>query len=170
MRALPRTITAGLLVAAIAGCDRPAATAPPPAALTTEAMGHYCGMQITQHAGPKGQIFVAGMSEPFWFSSVRDALAFTRLPEEPKAITAIYVNDMAVADWDQPADSSWIDARQAWYVVGSRRLGGMGRGELVPFGNREAAEAFVEQFGGQVRRFEQIPDDEILGDSGAPSL
>lgn len=104
-----------------------------------------------------------------WFTSVRDALAFTRLPEEPKNVVAIYVTDMGRAEWDNPDDSTWIDARSALYVVGSNRAGGMGGAEVVPFSRREDADTFARQYGGSVQGFDQIPDDRILGtaDRGA---
>ena len=73
------------------------AEAPPPAELTREAIGYYCNMIVEDHSGPKGQIFLSDKSDPIWFSSVRDAIAFTLLPEEPKNIAAIYVNDMGAA-------------------------------------------------------------------------
>lgn len=153
-----------VLLFILAGCEQAAKTPPPPpAALSSDAIGHYCGMMVIHHNGPKGQIFLASRSEPVWFTSVRDTLAFTRLPEEPKDIAAIYVNDMGRADWDQPDDSSWINAHEAWYVVGSSRTGGMGGAELVPFGERQQAEQFVGQYGGQIMRFEQIPEAQILG-------
>jgi hypothetical protein len=50
---------------------------------------------VLDHPGPNGQIFIKGQAEPVWFASVRDTVAFTLLPEEPKDVTAIYVNDMA---------------------------------------------------------------------------
>lgn len=153
-----------LMVLLAAGCEQGGQPpAPPPAPLTSDAIGHYCGMMVVHHKGPKGQIFLASRGEPIWFTSVRDTIAFTHLPEEPKDIVAIYVNDMGRAEWDQPDDSSWIDAEGAWYVVGSSRAGGMGASELVPFGERQQAEQFVQQFGGQVMRLQQIPVDSILG-------
>lgn len=163
MRPVMQWVRAGLVAALLAGCDKAEVTVPPPAALSADAAGYYCGMRVTEHAGPKGQIFVAGVAAPFWFTSVRDAIAFTRLPEEPKQITAIYVNDMGGADWERPDDSTWIDARQAWYVVGSSRTGGMGVSELVPFSQRDDAERFAASYGGRVLPFDQIPDDSVLG-------
>lgn len=164
-----RSLHLWLMVAVVlAGCDKMPQPVPPPAPLSDDALGHYCGMVITRHTGPKGQIFLAGVREPFWFSSVRDALAFTRLPEEPKNIVAIYVNDMGRADWDKPDDSTWIDARSALYVVDSSRTGGMGTAELVPFSRRQDADAFVRQYGGEVLGFEQIPEDKILGSAARP--
>lgn len=145
------------------GCEATPPAAPPPAPLDDDALGYYCGMQATAHTGPKGQIFLAGSGQPLWFTSVRDALAFTRLPEEPKNIVAIYVNDMGRADWNQPGDDSWIDARRALYVVGSSRTGGMGAAELVPFARQQDAAAFASRYGGEVVSYDAIPDHRILG-------
>ena len=93
-----------LLAAPLACCKRDAdAPPPPPRDATDTATAYFCGMSVNEHAGPKAQIFVRDLADPFWFSSVRDAFAFIMLPETPKAVTAIYVNDMASAkDWEQP--------------------------------------------------------------------
>jgi copper chaperone NosL len=47
----------------------------------------------------------------------------------------------------------------------------MGAAEAVPFGTREAADAFMAANGGKVVRFEQIPPDYVLGGEapGEPS-
>ena len=98
-----RTILLALLVPfVLAGCnDKQAAKIPPPHRMTAEDIGHYCGMNVLEHPGPKGHIFVASLMEPVWFSSVRDTIAFTMLPDEPKDIQAIvtkHVNDAAVKE------------------------------------------------------------------------
>jgi copper chaperone NosL len=155
-------IMAGLLAA----CDgEPEAVAPAaPLEVTDEATGHYCGMLLADHAGPKGQVHLASREEPLWFSSVRDTIAFTRLPEEPKDITAIYVNDMGKAqNWQQPEPGTWTEARDAWFVIDSDRRGGMGAPEAVPFSEEEAAEAFRAAQGGRLVRFDDIPQDYVLG-------
>ena len=127
-------------------------------------------MTVLEHAGPKGQIHLTSRSEPIWFSSVRDTVAFTRLEEEPKDIVAIYVNDMDRAtNWDRPEPGTWIDAREAWFVTGSRRAGGMGLPEAVPFGTRNGAEAFAAENGGRIVRLAEIPDDYVLGTPEQPS-
>jgi copper chaperone NosL len=162
-------LTAALAAAVLAGCDgRQAATeAPPPQEISDAAIGRYCGMALTEHPGPKGQVFVRGMNEPFWFSSVRDALAFTMLPEEPKDIAAIYVNDMGRAkNWDQPEPGTWIDAKAAHYVIDSGRRGGMGGDEAVPFGDEAAAKAFAARHGGRVVAFGEVPKSYILPEAG----
>ena len=107
-----------LLLVACGGEEQTAEAPPPALEVTAEAIGHYCGMQVTTHDGPKGQIHLASREDPVWFTSVRDTVAFTRLPEEPKDITAIYVNDMARAkQWDQPEPGTWIRLDEALLVI-----------------------------------------------------
>ncbi|HEU4804594.1 MAG TPA: nitrous oxide reductase accessory protein NosL, partial [Nitrobacter sp.] len=46
-----------LVPLALLGCDdKPAARLPSPHSLTAELIGHYCGMNVLEHPGPKGQI------------------------------------------------------------------------------------------------------------------
>jgi copper chaperone NosL len=137
-----------ILLAAIVlpGCNQDAANsvAPPPAALTSDAMGVFCGMNLLEHPGPKGQIITTSRIDPFWFTSVRDTVAFTLMPDQPRDISAIYVSDMGRApSWEEPGATNWIDAHKAFFVIESRRQGGMGAAEAVPFGNRESADAFA---------------------------
>ncbi|MEI7606603.1 MAG: nitrous oxide reductase accessory protein NosL [Rhodospirillaceae bacterium] len=156
-------LLAGLL---LAGCTQDTAPPPPPQDVGDAASGHYCGMPLAEHPGPKGQVFLkSAPGKPVWFTSVRDAVAFTLLPEEPKDIAAIYVNDMGRAkNWGQPETGTWIEARQAWFVIASSRSGGMGAPEAIPFGTQLAAEAFRDTNGGRVVRFTEIPRDYVLGD------
>jgi copper chaperone NosL len=151
---------------ALSGCkdDRTAEAPPPPQDMTASAIGRYCGMNVIEHPGPKGQIILASQKEAVWFSSARDALSFTMLPEEPKDIRAIYVSDMAkAANWEEPGATNWVDARQALFVIGSRLKGGMGGEEAVPFSDRGAAERFAAGNGGRVVAFAEVPKDYVLG-------
>lgn len=66
------------------------------------------------------------------------------------------------ATWDDPGQGNWIDANDAFYVLGSAREGGMGAPEAVPFGTEAAAQAFAMQEGGTVMRLAQIPDTLVL--------
>lgn len=118
-------------------------------------------MTVVYHDGPKGQIILSD-GKVNWFTSVRDTIAFTLLPEEPKNIAAIYVNDMSQANWDNPGEDNWIDARSAWYVIGSKLVGGMGAAEAVPFSTQDAAQVFAQKHGGEVVDFKAIPTDYIL--------
>lgn len=157
-------LAALLLAAGLAACGPEQTAVPPPAEVAGEVTGYFCGMLLTEHGGPKGQIHLKSREEPVWFSSVRDTVAFTLLEEEPKDIVAIYVNDMGKAtNWAQPEPDTWIDARAAWFVIDSRRLGGMGLPEAVPFGTETAAGAFAAENGGRVVRLAEISEDYVLG-------
>lgn len=162
---------AALLVAsfAAAGCgEQQSAALPAPHTLTAEAVGHYCGMGLMEHTGPKGQIILASRSTPVWFSSARDAFSYTMLDEEAKDVLAIYVSDMGKApSWEHPGADNWIEARKALFVIESRRQGGMGAPETVPFSERAAAERFVGENGGRIVAFAEVPRDYVLSSEPA---
>jgi copper chaperone NosL len=122
-----------IIAAALGGCGpKTAATTPPPFPLTQQATGHYCGMNLLEHKGPKGQIILASQAEPIWFSSARDAFSFTMLQDEPKDIRAVYVSDMGKApSWDKPGVNNWVEAHRAFFVIGSSKRGGMRAPETV---------------------------------------
>jgi copper chaperone NosL len=132
----------------------------------TQAVAEFCGMNLTEHSGPKAQIFVRGIPKPYWFASVRDAFAFTMLQETPKAVTAIYVNDMAKAkNWNQPEAGAWVEAHKATYVIGSRRRSGMNTEEAIPFSDPSTARAFAAGNGGRIVGFDDMPHSYILASS-----
>ena len=170
MRKPPSSFLAAFLLAALpllplTGCkeDEAASAPPPPRAITAEAVGHYCGMTMLDHPGPKGQIVLKGRERPVWFSSVRDTFAYTMLPEESHDYRAIYVTDLeAAADPAHPDLGRWTEARTAWFVVDSGFAGGMGDAEPLPFAGEAAARAFAAKHGGTVKRFEDVTDDDIL--------
>jgi copper chaperone NosL len=159
---LSLVLVAGLLAA----CgSEPTAVAPAaPVEVSDDATGHYCGMLLADHEGPKGQIHLASSDEPIWFSSVRDTIAFTRLPEEPKDITAIYVNDMGkVHNWRSPnpgpgrrpatpGSSSAAPGAAAW-----------ARPKRCRFRRKRPRRAFRAAHGGEIVRFDDIPHDYVLG-------
>lgn len=168
---LKRAITGLFLAAAVlAGCDQePAAEKlPPPQEASDASVAHFCGMMVKEHPGPKGQIFLSDSKDPVWFASVIQAFAFTMLPEEPKNIVAIYVNDMGRAkNWDQPEPGSWVDARKAFFVIESRQPGGMGMNEAIPFGEEDQARQFAAANGGRVVTFAEMPESYVLSSSGS---
>ena len=106
---------------ALAACSKQDNSPPPaPQQISDSAVGHYCSMNLTEHNGPKAQIFLNGKPDkPVWFSTIKQMFGYTKLPEEPKGIHAIYVTDMGkVKDWEKPnADTEWIDAKKAYYVI-----------------------------------------------------
>ena len=159
-----------LLTLSAGACDeKPSAKMPAPQEATAESVAQFCAMAVAEHPGPKGQIFLTGNQTPLWFASVHDAFAFTMLAETPKSIAAIYVNDMGKAkNWDHPEAGTWIDARQAIFVIRSGRHGGMGEDEAVPFSDEAAAHAFAHENGGALVRFAEMPKSYILPQGDGP--
>jgi copper chaperone NosL len=154
-----------ILVLMLAACRDEVAQAVDPVKLTDEAIGHYCQMNLTEHPGPKAQVHLDGLpGAPLFFSQVRDAIAYSRLPEQSHTILAIWVNDMGApgATWDAPGAANWIDAKTAHYVVGSAREGGMGAPELVPFSDAADAGVFADQYGGVVMGLADVPDSAVI--------
>lgn len=158
----PLMLVAALLL--LSACRQEAAQNTTPQDMTPETLGHYCQMNLLEHPGPKAQVFLEGNAAPLFFSQVRDALAYMRGPEQVAPILVLYVNDMgaAGATWDRPGDGNWIAATEAFYVVGSARMGGMGAPETVPFSSKERAEAFALAEGGHVLTLNDITDDMVL--------
>jgi len=152
----------------LAACSEPEAdpVTLKPHDLTDSAVGHFCGMIVTNHKGPKGQVFLKGKDEPYWFVSVQDTLAFMRLPENASSVRAAYVTDMGVADnWDNPGNMSWRAVDGLWFVTESTRTGGMGGKSIVPFQDKAMAEAFAAQYGGTLKMASEIETDSLLGDT-----
>ena len=121
------TLRALLVLFGLAACDAAEQVAgPPPREPGPTDVGNYCGMVLVEHPGPKAQIFLTSRADPLWFTQVRDAIAFTRLPEEPRDITAIWVNDMGRAtDWQAPQAGAWTDARDHVALAGLRARRGL---------------------------------------------
>lgn len=161
MRRLKLALALSALLA-VAACGNGASNsepAPTPHSVTAESYGHYCGMSLNEHNGPKGQLFVMGRAAPVWFSSIKQVFAYTLLPEEPKTISAIYVNDMSTAGpGGVPDPAVWIDARQAFYVIEGRFIGGMGAEDAMPFSKRADADSFAQAHGGRVVNFADVPE------------
>lgn len=150
---------------ALAACKEEARPYLDPVAMSAEAVGHFCQMGILEHEGPKAQVHLEGLpGVPLFFSQVRDAVAYTRLPEQTHVILAIYVSDMGAegASWANPGAMNWTPLKDAALVVGSERDGGMGTPELVPFTDPDAAEAFAARYGGAVMGVENVPDAAVI--------
>lgn len=146
-----------------------ASAPPPPLEISADARGHYCGMYLSEHAGPKGQVRVRDLATPLWFTSIREVFSFLAAPDEPKAVTAVYVQDMArrQADGSFPPDA-WIDARTAWYVIGSGVPDFPAADDAMPFAREADAQAFRSRHGGQVVTFAAMPEDFVRTGADAP--
>jgi len=167
------TVIAGALLFATLGASvlikHGTPHAPPaPQEITASSSAQFCGMLLSEHAGPKGQIFVRSSAKPLWFASIRDMIAFLRLPDMPKDVIVAYVTDMGRAtDEAHPAPGSWIDAHHAFYVIGSTQMSGMNTVEAIPFSDAQAAQRFSAAHGGRVVSFVDIPDSYVFPNSGA---
>jgi len=148
-----------------AACDDETASASLPDAvtLTEDTAGYYCQMIILEHEGPKAQVHLEGYAAPLWFSQVRDGIAYLKSPEQSATILVLYVNDMGAAQsWAEPGASNWINAANAYFVVGSDATGGMGAPEIAPFGDTLKAEAFRIEHGGEIMRLSEISPETVL--------
>lgn len=156
MRPSVALLVVGLL---LAGCNQQeSAVKPPPVTMTDDALGHTCQMYLADHDGPKGQIAIKGMDQPLWFAQVVDAVAYLQGRERDGDVLAAYVSDMGKAEsWGAPGRDNWVDADSASFVIDSRRMGGMGMPEAIPFGTKQEADAFVAEEGGKVVSLTEIP-------------
>lgn len=157
------TAVLSIAVISLSACREEVAALPDPIPLSADAAGYYCQMNLLEHEGPKAQIHLDGLPAPIFFSQVRDAIAYQRMPEQSHAIVAVYVQDMArAASWADPGADNWMNIDDAIFVLGGDVIGGMGAPEIVPFSERSAAEAFVSDHGGRVVTLDQVTDADVL--------
>lgn len=123
------------------------------------------GMLLADYPGPKAQIHYADRADPDWFCDTVEMFHVYLSPEQVRAVRALYVQDMGKADWDKPL-GLWIDARKAFFVVGSKRHGSMGP-TIASFAQQADAEKFAGEYGGKVYPFSAITADMSMLDGGA---
>ena len=119
---------------------------------------HLCGMLITRFDGPKGEVFRKEMGDQvFKFCSTRDMFSYYLDPENKRNVAQMFVHDMSKMPWgsDSIDDKYFIDAKTAWYVIGSEKTGAMGE-TLASFSQQHDAQAFAKEFGGEVLGFDAI--------------
>jgi nitrous oxide reductase accessory protein NosL len=167
--------------AATAGClggDRATET-PDPVAVPGSAQCDACGMVIADHPGPNGEIFYRdrspeGHDNPAWFDSVRGCL-FPYFFEHERldwTAAAVYVTDYSQADYSlqTEGDRTFITshrdpetlarASDVAFVVGADVYGAMGR-DFVPFSDRDDADAFRAEHGGEILAFDEVTPDHL---------
>ncbi|WP_298444832.1 nitrous oxide reductase accessory protein NosL [uncultured Ferrimonas sp.] len=116
---------------------------------------HQCGMAITRYPGPKGVVQLQGQPAQLAFCSSGDMFQFLLQPQNQRQVAQAWVHDLAITDWDKPADSAFIHAKDAWYVTSSSRHGAMGP-TLASFSSEQAATEFASAYGGVVLPYAQL--------------
>lgn len=161
---LIRKTASGLfLLAALAACSKAIEVATPQEP-DSDTVCTLDGMVLRDHPGPKAQMHYAE-GTPEFFCDLMELFATVLTPEQKRGVAAIYVQDMGKTAWKNP-EGNWIDAKNAIYVVGSKKHGSMGP-TLGSFSSMQDAEAFVKNEGGKIVRFEQITTEMLDQPSGA---
>ena len=122
-------------------------------------------MLLADYPGPKAQIFYAGQDAPTFFCDTVEMFHTVLAPEQVKLINAVFVQDMGKTEWEQPR-SNWIAAKDAVYVLGSKKHGSMGP-TIASFSQEVEAKKFIEQWGGKLLRYTEIKSDMVDLSGGA---
>lgn len=155
---LTKWLIAALAAITLAGCssdEQQTAAKPDPVHFDSGDECHVCGMVITNFPGPKGQAFTERQQHTRKFCSTKDMFAWFLQPENENRDHTLYVHNMAETHWDHPDDTHLIDAREAFYVVGSERTGAMGP-TLASFETESEATDFAATYGGEILSFDDI--------------
>lgn len=144
-----------LLSLLLVGCDKPVAAGvgDGPVAFHPADECHVCGMVISEFPGPKGEVVEQGAAKNF--CSTAEMLGWWLQPENHHAQSKLYVHDMGRSHWDTPDDAHLIDAKTAYYVLGTGLKGAMGV-VLASFAEQAVAQKIAADTGGRVLRFEEI--------------
>lgn len=118
-----------------------------------------CEMWITKYPGTKGQIELADGTILKFCSTRCMTCNLRRMEAEGKHdIAHVWVHDAGKVDWKKPDDAIQIEARNAWFVVGSSQKATMGS-SLAPFADKNEALAFQAKFGGTLQTFDDLNRD-----------
>ena len=152
------TFATALLASTLAGCNKPAPVKSlAPVDINAQTTCDLDGMMLADYPGPKAQIIYVNADAPVFFCDTVELFHTLLAPEQVRAITAVYVQDMGKADWDQPR-GNWFDARSGLYVVESKRHGSMGP-TIASFAQEADAKKFVSQWGGKLLRYTEVSID-----------
>ena len=119
-----------------------------------------CGMFVYKY--PKWSAKMVVGNKSYYFDGVKDMMKFYifdgDFPFDRDKIKEILVQDFYTLDA--------IDAKKAYYVVGSNIYGPMGN-ELIPFKDKESAIEFREEHKGEkIVRFNEITPSLVMGLDG----
>ncbi|RSZ56364.1 nitrous oxide reductase accessory protein NosL [Massilia atriviolacea] len=149
---MSRLLAALAAASLLAACSEPAlsASAQEPVADTACALD---GMVLLDFPGPKAQIQYAEGKADF-YCDLMELFTVVLQPEHRRRIAGVFVQDMGKTAWDKPS-GAWIAARDALYVVGSKKQGSMGP-TFASFSDPAQAAAFAKTEGGKVLPYSQI--------------
>jgi nitrous oxide reductase accessory protein NosL len=126
--------------------------------LSSQIRCSVCGMHIANHSKWLAQIHYDNLGDTRFFDGVKDMMVYYFNPEKFKDTPPGMIRDLFVKDFHSLA---WLSAKESFYVVGSEVRGPMGD-ELIPFGSKDAAEAFLKKYNGkEIVTFEQITPELI---------
>ncbi|QID19115.1 nitrous oxide reductase accessory protein NosL [Nitrogeniibacter mangrovi] len=163
----PRFLPAAALAATVllAGCGKQAGEVPAvPVNITAGTTCVLDGMLLANFPGPKAQILYDGAAEPDFFCDTVEMFNVYLQPEQARRVRAVFVQDMGKADWNKPR-GHWIDATQAFYVLGSDARGSMGP-TIAAFAQEADARTFAKAHGGKVATFNEVTPDQVVLDGG----
>lgn len=146
-----------VFVVTLTACNK-SATPVTPQEITSGTTCSLDGMTLADFPGPKGQIQYA-TGKPDYFCDTVEMFSIYLQPEQKKNIIGIFTQDMGKTSWEKP-QGNWIDAKQAFYILGSKKNGSMGP-TLASFSLQKDAEKFAQEFGGQVLHFDQVTPDMV---------
>ena len=142
-------LAAGLLIAAC-GEATLAAIALEPTADTACALD---GMVLQDFPGSKAQVHYAE-GKPDYYCDLMELFAVLLAPEHKRKIAGVFVQDVGKTDWAKPS-GHWIAAKDALFVVGSKKQGSMGP-TFGAFSSAQDAAAFVKKEGGTIVQFDHV--------------
>lgn len=145
------------LLLAMAVAAQGSAAAEGTAALAQDTRCAVCGMFVAKYPNWAATITMSDGARKH-FDGVKDMMVFYFAPQKYGAKPEATIADIVVTDYYSLA---LVDAKQAFYVVGSDVTGPMGH-ELVPFATKDAALAFSKDHKGQkVLTFEAITSEQV---------
>jgi len=165
--------TGASLAASVAGCGAFGDGSTPAAvSVGDQASCDVCGMIISKHPGPNGQVFYADHDPeehdpPFRFDSLQSCAFDHYFKNQDWSVEVFYVTDYSkvgpavfedggqsfVSGYESP--ESFANAESVSYVVDSDVRGAMGP-DFVPFSDEADANDFVDRYGGRIVSFEDV--------------
>ena len=119
-----------------------------PQEITENASCGKCGMFPARYQQWQTQIvFNDGTMTPFDGCKCMFGFLLNDKEHASGDVAAVWVREFNSGDW--------INAQKAHYVIGSDKMGPMGK-ELIPFADSTAAESFQKEHGGQIALYAAI--------------